>query len=98
MDQKEFNAALQKHLMKCELEYRAKMLPNGCCVDWLSPFCGSTAEIAMFLRDLGFRIREIVDEEPWPGERHQWVRASGGVTVYVNNCCLNGFMAGHQKA
>lgn len=95
MDQKEFNAGLQRHLMKSELEYRAKMLPKGSSVDWLSEHCGSTQEIAEFLRGIGFRIKEIVDEETClPGEYHRWVITTNGVCVYVNIPYLQGFIAG----
>lgn len=94
VNQKEFNSGLQRHLMKCELEYRANMLPSGSCVDWLSEHCGSTNEIAGFLREIGFRIRAIVDEETClPGEYHRWVITTNGVCVYVNDRYLRGFVA-----
>lgn len=74
---------LQLYLKKCELEYRAKHSQNAECLDWLAPYCGTVEEIAIFLRDLGFRIKNIVDEEPWPGEKHQWVETTSGILVYV---------------
>lgn len=74
---------LQLYLKKCELEYRAKHSQNAECLDWLAPYCGTVEEIARFLRDLGFRIKNIVDEEPWPGEKHQWVETTSGILVYV---------------
>ena len=74
---------LQLYLKKCELEYRAKHSQNAECLDWLAPYCGTVEEIARFLRDLGFRIKNIVDEESWPGEKHQWVETTSGILVYV---------------
>ena len=74
---------LQLYLKKCELEYRAKHSQNAECLDWLAPYCGTVEEIARFLRDLGFRIKNIVDEEPWPGEKHQWVETTSGILAYV---------------
>ena len=26
-----------------------------------------------------------MDEEPWPGEKHQWVETTSGVIVYVGD-------------
>ena len=98
MDEKEFNAGLQRHLMKSELEYRAKMLPKGSEVDWLGAQCGSVEDIARYLKSLGFRIREIVDEETCiPGEYHRWVVTTNGVMVYVNDKFLFGFVAKAPK-
>ena len=74
-------AKLQKFLLKCELEYRAKHSQQASCLDWLAPHCGSVTE----MRELGFKIKNIVDEEPWPGEKHQWVETTAGVIVYVGN-------------
>lgn len=79
--------------MKCEMEYRAKMLLKGSCVDWLAVYCDSLSDIAEFLRGIGFKIREIVDDEPWPGEVHKWVITTSGIIVYQNNEYLRGFMA-----
>lgn len=53
-------------------------------MDWLVPHCNSTDDIATFLRGLGFRIAQIVDEEPVPGEKYQWVETTSGITMYVN--------------
>lgn len=97
MESKDFNAGLQRHLMKCELEYRAKVLPEGSNVDWLAVYCDSVTEIAAFLRELGFKIREIVDEEPWPGEYHRWVKTTGGIIVYANTPYSRGLIARSGK-
>lgn len=53
-------AKLQKFLLKCELEYRAKHSQQAACLDWLAPHCGSVTEISQFLRELGFKIKNIV--------------------------------------
>ena len=79
-----FDEKLCKYLWKCELEYRAENLPNGSCVEWLWPMCGSTKEIATFLRELGFKISEIVDEVDSAGDPHQWVETTSGVIVWAN--------------
>lgn len=94
---KDFDIALQKHLNKCELEFRAKHQPNGSNVEWLSPHCGSVQEIASYLRYIGFKIREIVDEEACNGEKHQWVKTTNGIIVYVNDEFCQGFMAAAYK-
>lgn len=94
MEQKDFNAGLQRHLMKCELEYRAKMLPKGSCVGWLAEHCETTQQIAEFLREIGFKIARIIDEETClPGEYHRWVVTTNGIVVYANNQYLHGFIA-----
>ncbi len=74
---------LRKYLLKCELQYRAEHTQRAAYLEWLAPYCGTVGEIATFLRDIGFRIKEIVDEEPWPGEKHQWVETTSGVIVYA---------------
>lgn len=89
---KDFQEGLEKHLRKCELEYRAANLPNGCCVDWLAPFCGSTQEIADYLRHLGFKIGEIIDEIDCTGEEHRRVKTTSGIVVFVNDKYSPGFM------
>lgn len=76
---------LRNHLLKCELQYRADHSGGASTLGWLAPYCGSTKEVAAFLRSLGFRIARIVDEEPWPGERHQWVVTTSGVVVYAGS-------------
>lgn len=81
-------AKLHNHLLKCELQYRADHADGADTLDWLAPYCGSTKQVAAFLRSLGFRIARIVDEEPWPGEKHQWVVTTSGVVVYAGSCGL----------
>lgn len=88
---------LRNYLLKCELQYRAKHQEEGGCLEWLAPYCGSVKEIERFLREIGFRIKRIVDEEAWPGEVHQWVVTRSGVIVYVNRNGLNGFFAKEQQ-
>ena len=93
----DFTIALEKHLNKCELEFRAKQLPKGSNVEWLVPHCNSTQEIAEHLRYLGFKIREIVDEEDCAGELHQWVVTTSGIIVHVNSEWSSGFMAADAR-
>lgn len=83
---------LHKHLRKCELEWRAKNLPNGCCVDWLAPECDSLEHIAAYLQELGFKIREIMDYKDCMGEKQQWVETASGILVFQNDGNLKGFM------
>lgn len=78
------------YLKKCELQYRADHAERSESLDWLAPHCGSVQEIADFLRSIGFRIASIVDEEPWPGEKHQWVVTTSGVVVYAGKSGLFG--------
>lgn len=98
MGQKEFNEGLQRHLMKCELEYRAKMLPSGSCVDWLAEHCNSVTDIADFLRELGFKVKVIVDDVDCIGDPHRWVITTSGIIVYQNNKYFRGFVAKTGKS
>lgn len=84
---------LRNYLLKCELQYRADHQDKADCLDWLAPYCGSVEEIQRFLREIGFRIKSVVNEEPWPGEIHQWVITTSGIIVYVNNNYINGLFA-----
>ena len=93
----DFEVNLDKHLRKCELEYRAANLPRGCCVDWLEPICGSTQEIAEYLRYLGFKIREIVDEVDCSSTEHRRVETTSGIIVWVNNEYTRGFICGYRR-
>ena len=88
-----FNSELLAHLRKCEIEFTADRCPHGHCIDWLSEMCTSTESIAQFLRSIGFKIKEVVDEEPWPREFHKWVVTTNGIVVYVNGKDLKGFVA-----
>lgn len=97
MEQKEFNQGLQRNLMKCELEYRAKMLPGGSCVDWLAKHCNSVTDIAELLREMGFKIKEIVDDVDCTGERCQWVETTSGIVVHVNVPYSKGLVSGREK-
>lgn len=97
MEQKNFNDGLQRHLMKCELEYRVKMLPGGSCVDWLEEHCNSLTDIADFLRELGFKIKVIVDDVDCTGERYQWVETTSGIVVHVNVPYSKGLVNGREK-
>lgn len=92
MDQR-FEAELQRYLWKCELEFRAREAAWGTCVEWLESMCENTELIAQGLRNLGFRIRRIVDEQDSGGEWHRWVETTNGVVVFVNTENLRGLVA-----
>lgn len=93
-----FEVGLQKHLWKCELEYRVKAKPTGSTVGWLGPFCGSTQQIAAFLREIGFRIDRIVDEVDCTGHPMQWVETTSGIIVFQNWSTVEGFVARSARA
>ena len=84
---KDFNVALEKHLRREELLYRAKHCPMGSRVDWLEPSCGSQEDLVDMLRWLGFRIKDI---DACPDEPVM-VTTTSGVIVFVNDC---GFVYG----
>lgn len=79
-----FQVKLDNYLKKCEIEFCAHQRPRGHYIDWIAEDCDTVEHIASRLRELGFKIRRIVDEEPWPGEVHQWVETSSGIIVYAN--------------
>lgn len=92
-----FEAALDRHLKKCELEFRAKHGTKAQEVDWLAPHCDSLEEIADTLRGLGFKIKQIMDDEPMPGEVMRWVETTSGIIVYANDKYSRGLVAGATK-
>lgn len=71
---------VRKHLMKYELQFRMESLTDGEWdrVEWLAPFCDSTDKLMDFLKAIGFRIKEVVDDEEM-----KWVETTSGVLVYV---------------
>lgn len=85
--------ALHRHLQKCEIEYIAEHSEGGGTIDWLAPYCGTVEQIAVFLRGIGFRIKTIVDEEPYPGEEHRWAETTSGVLVYANHGGVDGLVS-----
>ena len=91
-----FEQRLSKHLQKCEIEFCAKE-PHGHCVDWLAEYCDTVEHIALKLRELGFKIKRKVDEEPWAGEIHHWVETSSGIIVYVNTPGVRGLVAKRSR-
>lgn len=83
---------LYRYLRKCELQYRAEHTQGAASLEQLAPHCESVQQVAEFLRSIGFRIRNIVDEEPWTGEKHQWIETTSGVIVYAGTdglFCVN---------
>lgn len=77
MDEK-FEIAVQKHLYREELKYRAKEKPKGSYCNWLARSCGSVDDIVAMLRWLGFRIKEVVE-----CDGAEWVETTSGVIVYA---------------
>ncbi len=80
----EEDPALRKYLLKCELQYRVDNSDDKIItLDWLKPYCSSVNEIADFLRSIGFRIKEIMDEENSFGDKFKWVETTSGIIVYA---------------
>lgn len=90
---KDFEIALDKHLRREELLYRAKKKPHGSCCGWLAPHCDSLESIADYLRELGCRINYIES-----GDGCEWVETTGGVVVHVNAYDVSGLVTGRVKA
>lgn len=88
---KDFNLALDKHLKREELLFRAKHCPKGSRVDWLAPSCESLDDIVGTLRWLGFRIKETVE-----CDGAEWVETTGGVLVFVNSGDIRGLVCGRD--
>lgn len=47
-------------------------------------------QTARFLRDIGFRVKEIVDDVDCAGDHHAWVVTTSGVVVYADGSGLVG--------
>lgn len=90
---RDFECALEKHLRKEELLYRAKKKPHGSECEWLGDYCDSTTSIARLLRSIGFRVKMIVRHD----EFCAYVVTTSGVVVYVNFSDCRGFVAGSGK-
>ena len=82
--------ALQNYLLKCELQYRAEHTDGIECVKWLGERCKNTLQAVRFLRYLGFRVKDIVDDVDCAGDRHAWVVTTSGVVVYADGSGLVG--------
>ena len=54
--------ALQNYLLKCELQYRAEHADGVERVGWLMEYTKTVKQTARFLRDIGFRVKDIVDD------------------------------------
>lgn len=83
----DFELALDKHLKREELLFRAKHCPQGSRVEWLAPNCETVEAIVDALRNLGFRIKDIDDCPNTP----TMVVTTSGVIVFEND---NGFVYG----
>lgn len=93
MTDQAFMAGLQRHLWRSELQYRMEKAPHGSNVDWLIPHCDNVRSIAEFLRELGFRIKETIDETDAEGTRFCWVITTSGLIVYANTAHSRGLVA-----
>lgn len=82
--------ALQNYLLKCELQYRADHADGMERVGWLMEYTRTARQATRFLRDIGFRVKEIVDDVDCAGERHCWVVTTSGVIVYADGSGLIG--------
>ena len=82
--------ALQNYLLKCELQYRADHSDVVERVDWLMEYTRTAKQTARFLRDIGFRVKELVDDVDCAGDRHVWVVTTSGVVVYADGSGLVG--------
>ena len=88
----DFEAALERHLRKCELEYRAKHGGMAQQVDWLAPYCNTLKEIADTLRKLGFKIKRIMNDADATGGPMRWVETTSGIIVYENDKFCRGIV------
>jgi hypothetical protein len=82
--------ALQNYLLKCELQYRAEHANGVERVGWLMEYTKTVKQTARFLRDIGFRVKETVDDVNCAGDRHSWVVTTSGVVVYADGSGLVG--------
>lgn len=82
--------ALQNYLLKCELQYRADHADGVERVGWLMEYTRTGKQTARFLRDIGFRVKEIVDDVDCAGKHHCWVVTTSGVVVYADGSGLIG--------
>ena len=76
--------ALQNYLLKCELQYRADHADGAERVGWLMEYTQTAKQTARFLRDIGFRVKDIVDDVDCAGDSHAWVVTTSGVVVYAD--------------
>lgn len=82
--------ALQNYLLKCELQYRAEHADGVERVGWLMEYTKTVKQTERFLRDIGFRVKETVDDVDCAGDRHAWVVTTSGVVVYADGSGLIG--------
>ena len=82
--------ALQNYLLKCELQYRADHADGVERIGWLMEYTQTAKQTARFLRDIGFRVKEVVDDVDCAGEYHCWVVTTSGVVVYADGSGLIG--------
>ena len=97
MKEKDFDIAMEKHLRREELLFRAKNKPNGSNVSWLAPSCDSLDDIVSMLRWLQFRIKEVCDDIDYSGHEMRCVETTSGVIVWVNSELSRGFVSGRVR-
>lgn len=97
MKEKDFDIAMEKHLRREELLFRAKNKPKGSNVSWLAPSCDSLDDIVNMLRWLGFRIKEVFDDMDCTGHEMRRVETTSGVIVWVNSELSRGFVCGRVR-
>ena len=96
MAENNLDLELEKFLKRQELIFIAKNYPRGKTVDWLAPCCENLDELIDTLRWLGFKIKNITDDQSdlYPENRFQMVETTSGVLVYVNSQHTKGLVAG----
>ena len=93
MNRNHNNPDLEKYLLKCELLWRRDHAPKGECLNWLAPHCDTLQDIAAYLREIGFRIKKIMDETTSWGDEMKWVETTNGIIVYKNSEITQGLYA-----
>ena len=87
-----FEDQLQRHLMKAELDFRARHQDGPSCLDWLAPHCGNLEDIYSFLRSLGYKRLEKVSETDTQGDTMRWVQ-TGSFSVFENTAYSEGLFS-----
>ena len=85
---------LEGYLHKQEIQWIAANVPGGDFIDWLVPHCGAVDDLAEYLREIGFRVKRIVDDTDCGGNRIQYVVTTSGVIVYADG---SGYVARHVR-
>ena len=81
---------LEAYLRKQEIQWISNNVHGGACIEWLALHCGTVKDISEYIRELGFRVKRIVDDADCDGNRMQYVVTTSGVIVYADG---SGFVA-----